>query len=164
MRLTSAAEIAVSTSGTNAYREGSAMADETKENLQAAMRRYGKAWFEGDGETLKALLSETYTHNDSNGGRSDREGFLRIVENLHGRLAGLAFRNFQIRLVNRIGIITGFSFLRMNVAGPNEQDVARLTFTQVWVRHDDKWQIEAFQATPAPVSVAQQLEISEGNV
>jgi hypothetical protein len=137
------------------------MADETKENLQAAMRRYGKAWFEGDGETLKALLSETYTHNDSNGGRSDREGFLRIVENLQGRLAGLAFRDVQTRLIDRVGIITGLSFMRMNVDAPHKQEVARLTFTQVWRQRGDNWQIEAFQATLAPVSGAQQLEISE---
>jgi hypothetical protein len=162
MRLTSAVETGVSASGMKAKWEGLAMANETEEDLRAAMRRFGKAWFECDREALGALLSETYTHNDGNGGRSDRESFLRIVESLKGRLAGLAFRDVKMRLIHGVGIIIGLSYIRMSATRPNEQEEnARLTFTQVWILRDDEWQIEAFQATPFPSPKGERVEISE---
>jgi hypothetical protein len=137
------------------------MANETEEDLRAAMQRFAKAWFESDRQALNALLSETYSHNGGNGGRSNREGFLRIVENFRGRLAGLAFRDVQVRIIHGVGIVTGMSFMRMKATGPNEQGGARLTFTQVWLMRDDEWQIEAFQATPSPDSGSQRIEISQ---
>jgi len=137
------------------------MAEETEEDLRAAMQRFAKAWLESDRQAMNALLSETYSHNGGSGGRSNRAGFLRIVENFRGRLAGLAFRDVQIRLIHGVGIITGMSFVRMRAKEHKEQEGVRLTFTQVWRMRDDEWQIEAFQATPSPDSGSQRLEISE---
>jgi hypothetical protein len=161
MSLTSVVDKGVSASGMKPKREALTMAAETEEDLRTMMERFGKAWFESDREALNALLSETYTHNDGSGGRSNRESFMRIVEGLKGRLTRLAFRDVQIRLVYGVGIITGYSFIRMAGAGPDAQgEGARLTFTQVWVVREDQWRIEAFQATPSPVSAPQRVEIS----
>ena len=35
--------------------------------LDAALRAFGEAWARGDAETLRSLLSPSYTHNDASG-------------------------------------------------------------------------------------------------
>ena len=128
------------------------MATETANKLREALNSFGRAWEEGDSERLRALLTDSYTHNDANGGRRTGENFLQLAEGWRGRLAGLAFHDVQIRVIDTTGIVSGVSVLRSKPPAPGQpEQVTRLTFLQVWLLREGQWRIEAYQATPLAI-------------
>ena len=123
--------------------------------LEDAVRRFGEAWASGDGVTMDALLSPSYTHTDVFGKLSDRATWLGYATGRSGRTTRIEFRDVRIRVSGDVGIVTGINDLQ----GGGIRDAAdlkklTLAFTQVWVWRDGRWLREAFQATPIVETVA----------
>jgi hypothetical protein len=123
--------------------------------LDEAVRRFGAAWAAGDGATLDALLSPTYTHSDVFGRVQDRTAWLEYARGRAGRATRIAFRDVAQRIIGNLAVITGVN----EVEGPGARDAAdasalTLRFIQVWVKLDGRWLREAFQATPVVARIA----------
>ena len=123
--------------------------DDRDTTLQTAIQRFGEAWARGDGATLDAMLSPTYTHIDVFGAFHDRASWLSYAAGRAGRSTRIGFRAMKTRFVGDLAIVTGIN----DVEGPggrSAEDRASLTlyFTQIWRFAEDRWLREAFQATP----------------
>ena len=124
-------------------------ADHRSSELEAAIERFGEAWARGDGATLDAMLSPTYTHVDVFGAFHNRASWLSYATGRAGRSTRIAFRDVKTRFVGDVAIVTGLN----DIAGPgglNAEDQTSHTvcFTQVWRFAEGRWLREAFQATP----------------
>ena len=129
--------------------------DDRKAALQAAILQFGEAWARGDGATLDALLSPSYTHVDIFGAFFDRASWLSYAGGRAGRSTRISLRDVQRRFLGDLAIVTGIN----EVEGPgglSAEDQAGLTlrFTQLWRYSDGKWLREAFQATPVVSKIA----------
>jgi len=120
--------------------------------LDEAIRAFGEAWARGDVDTLRTLLSPSYTHNDASGERLDREQWLAYAARRSGRITQIAFRDVRTRTFGDLAVITGFNDL--TAGGVFSEADARdmsLVFLQVWRCENGHWLREAFQATPATI-------------
>lgn len=121
---------------------------DTDTDLEAALAAFGEAWARGDAETLGALLSPSYTHNDASGAHLTREAWLAYAAGRTGRGTQISFRDVAVRRFGDIAVVTGFNDLRgggvFNAA--DRRDMS-LVFLQVWRREGGRWLREAFQAT-----------------
>src|SRR3954465_5051103 len=116
--------------------------------LEAAIRRFGEAWAQGDRPTLESLLSPTYTHTDIFGRIQDRSGWLAYVEGRRGARTRVAFEDLQTRITGEVAVVTGRNIIHGNgnVLRDGRENRA-IRFTQVWMRPQESWLREAFQGT-----------------
>jgi hypothetical protein len=123
--------------------------------LQTAIEGFGEAWAKGDGSTLDAMLSPTYTHTDIFGALLERADWLAYATGRAGRSNRIAFRDVQTRIIDDFAIVTGINEVEGQGARSAEDRAAlALRFTQVWRLKNGKWLREAFQATPISTAVA----------
>lgn len=117
--------------------------------LDAALRAFGEAWARGDAETLRSLLSPSYTHNDASGAHLTCDEWLAYASRRMGRATRISFRGVKTRLFGDIAVVTGFNDLTGGGAlNESDRDNRSLAFLQVWRRDNGRWLREAFQATP----------------
>ena len=113
--------------------------------LEDAVRRFGEAWASGDGVTMHALLSPSYTHTDVFGKLSDRATWLAYATGRGGRTTRIEFRDVRIRVSGDVGIVTGINDLQGGgIRDAADRKKLTLAFTQVWVWRDGCWLREAF--------------------
>ncbi len=118
-------------------------------DLDAALRLFGEAWARGDVETLRSLLSPSYTHNDASGAHLTYSEWLAYASSRTGRDTQIAFRDIKKRIFGNIAIVTGFNDLTAGgVFHEADRRDMSLVFLQVWRRENGRWLREAFQATP----------------
>ncbi len=129
------------------------MEDRT-ESLEAALTAFGEAWARGDTDTLRALLSPSYTHNDAFGAHLPFSDWLAYASKRAGRATQIAFRDVKTRYFGDVAIVTGYNDLSGGgTAAPGDTKDLTIVFTQVWRRENGRWLREAFQATPVVDSV-----------
>ena len=117
--------------------------------LDETVRRFGEAWARGDGATLDALLSPTYTHTDAGGAFLDRAAWLAYAQKRAGRTTRIAFRDLRTRFVGDAAIVTGINEVEgAGVRSATDTRPLVIRFTQTWIWRDGRWLREAFQATP----------------
>lgn len=117
--------------------------------LDEAMRAFGEAWARGDVETLRSLLSPSYTHNDASGEHLDCEQWLAYAWWRRGRATQITFREVRTRQFGDFAVITGFNDLTGGgVFDEADRRDMSLVFLQVWRLDNGRWLREAFQATP----------------
>jgi len=117
--------------------------------LDTAIRTFGEAWARGDIETLRSLLSPSYTHNDASGAHLTCDEWLAYASQRAGRATQIAFRDVKTRLFDDIAVVTGFNDLTGGgVFNEADRRDVRLVFLQIWRRENGRWLREAFQATP----------------
>ena len=116
--------------------------------LEAAARRFGEAWANGDTETLDALLSPSYTHTDVFDDFLKRAAWLDYARGRAGRASLISFRDVETRIFGDVAVVTGVNEVQGGALSPDDRKDLVLRFTQVWVWRDGCWLREAFQATP----------------
>src|SRR5262249_14562242 len=123
------------------------ISSEKTADLEAAVRRFGEAWANGDLVTLEGLLSPTYTHIDYYGGYHERVSWLEYASRRTRLKTQIHFREVHTRVVGNVAIVTGINDIEY--VGDTETDSEKTTvqFTQVWVWQTGYWLREAFQAT-----------------
>jgi ketosteroid isomerase-like protein len=123
--------------------------DQSIEELEVALRLFGKAWAAGDASRLEAMLARDYTHVDASGAILHRDDWLEYARGRAGRGTTIGFRDVGIRRHGEVAIATGVTV--MGGGGIRSADDPRdlsLRFTQVWIRAGGHWLREAFQGTP----------------
>jgi ketosteroid isomerase-like protein len=125
------------------------MSDETaRSELDTAIRAFGEAWACSDADTLKGLLSPSYTHTDVRGRFQERDAWLEYARTRSGATTQITFADVTTRLVGDVAIVTGRNGMTGgNIVSGDARAKLSLRFTQIWVRRDGRWQREAFQAT-----------------
>ena len=125
------------------------MSKSDTQTLDAAIEAFGHAWASGDIETLSALLSPSYTHNDATGDHLKHDAWLAYAARRTGRATTITFRDVETRMFGDIAIVTGFNDIGgPGVLAPEDTRPLSIAFTQVWRRENGHWLREAFQATP----------------
>ena len=117
--------------------------------LDAALRAFGEAWARGDTETLRSLLSPSYTHNDASGAHLTCEEWLAYAARRRGRPTQISFHDVKTRRFGDIAVVTGFNDMTGGgVFNEADRRDRKFVFLQVWRRENGSWLREAFQATP----------------
>lgn len=131
------------------------MDDDLQTALDTAIRDFGEAWANGDMDTLRRLLSPSYTHNDAFGAHLPYADWLAYAAKRKGRATKIAFRDVTTRFFGDVAVVTGFNVVTGGgaTAADDTRDLT-IAFTQVWRVENGQWLREAFQATPVSSTIA----------
>jgi len=75
--------------------------------LDHAVRRFGRAWADGDRSALDALLSDTSTHIDVYGTFLRRDAWLDYAAGRSGRDTAIAFEQLETKMFGDVAVVTG---------------------------------------------------------
>ncbi|BAI96206.1 hypothetical protein Sj15T_05280 [Sphingobium sp. TA15] len=114
--------------------------------VHEAERRRGKALVAGNHDALAQLLSPTLSHTHTPGHTETLEEYLRFVrEDVF--FLDIRRDKLTVRLFGTVAVMTGLMDSVIQIRA-NEQTVSlRAQVLQVWLKQDEEWRLEAFQAT-----------------
>jgi ketosteroid isomerase-like protein len=124
--------------------ESTAIAPEV---LQAQSRRF-QATIDVDIETLGDLLADDLSYTHSTGQIDTKAEFLDSLQAQTIKYLSIEPQDMQVRLYGDFAVITGITALRVHFGGQDR--AASLRITEVHRRHDNGWQLLAYQSTRIP--------------
>jgi ketosteroid isomerase-like protein len=117
--------------------------DATRE-LMDLEQRLAHAWVEGDQAAIDAMLDEAWITTDITGRVRTKSQVFRDTFGQSARpIASMVIEDVSVRLLGEVAVVTG----RTIAKGPDGTS-ARLRFTDVLVRRQDRWLFVASQGTP----------------
>jgi ketosteroid isomerase-like protein len=122
------------------------MSDQTVNEIKRLEEERGRALVSKDWPALAALMAEDLVHVHANGLVDDKVSYL---ESARTKLDYLKFQrlSFDIRCYGDLVVATGTLFQTLRVKGPETVVDVKAATTQTWVRRDNRWLQNTFQAT-----------------
>jgi len=121
------------------------MDKDTEEVLAIDARRIA-ALVAGDLGTVDSLTADDYTHVETNGGRRDKAGFLRLLAQPDFRFVRWTIDENTVRVFGDVAVVTG-SYRNVTRTAAGEQPEKQARHIRVWVRRNGAWRNVAHQAT-----------------
>jgi len=117
-----------------------------EQELNELQQNLIKAWVDGDREFIEATLTDDWSVTDLTGRVLSKsqviaEGF----ETGARKIESGAIDDVKVRLLGETAVVTGRTTATGNYEGNSV--TVKLRFTDVCVKHGDRWQIAASQAT-----------------
>lgn len=109
-------------------------------------QRLAQAWVNGDRPFIEALLAPDWTVTDPSGRILTRQQVLdETFSSTDRTIDAMAIDEVKVRIMGTVAVATGRTRATGSYQGQTASVVLR--FTDVFVRHNDRWQIVVSQGT-----------------
>ena len=116
-----------------------------KEELLSMQQRRFEAMVRADLPALKLLLAEDLTYTHTNGVTESKASFLSMIESGSLKYEAVEITSSNVRMYGDTGVITGRGTMRVLYQGTPMSLV--LSFIEVHVKSEGRWQLVAYQST-----------------
>jgi len=116
-----------------------------QQTLIALEREWNAAFYAHDVPAIENLLADEFTATYDDGSRGDRARELLLTKEFNQQVESAVQDNFTVRIYGDTAVV----WFTLRLTGPKQgkRTQLSLSYTDVWILRDDRWQCVSAQST-----------------